>query len=663
MVKLAALVVTTSAIAFAAEPNLMPLPAKYSLGSGRLAIDQNFHASTVGQCGPILVRALDRFAHRLSMQTGIPGQGGPLTSATLEVQCDHASKPIQALGEDESYTLEVDSKQARLNAPNTLGALRGLETFLQLVQQDDEGFAVPVISIQDQPRFPWRGLLLDVCRHWMPIEVVKRTLDGMAAVKMNVFHWHLADDQGFRVESKRFPKLQGMGSDGHYFTQAQVREVIEYARDRGIRVVPEFDIPGHSTSWLVGYPELGTDPGPYQIERHWGIFDPTLDPSKEAVYQFLEKFVGEMAPLFDDQYFHIGGDEVNGKQWTASEHVQAFMKRESLKDIHQFHRYFNRRLQAIVQKHGKRMEGWDEILEPDLPKSIVIQSWRGQKSLNEAVQQGYSGLLSGGYYLDLMQSTEAHYAVDPVDESLGSLTDEQKTRILGGEACMWVEFATHENVDGRIWPRAAAIAERLWSPQSVRNVYSMYTRLDAISRHLETSAGLTHRSAYGAMLQRLAGDDRVEPLRVLADVVEPVKEYTRSSGNPDYTQFTPLNRLVDTVRPESDAGRNLRYSIAAKDWAAVRRTLVLWRDNEALLRPTIERRSLLKEIAPLSTNLSQVAAVGLAALDRIEGRTPEAPTLDASQILRNAAKPVAELLLMAVPGVNALVTISIGGKH
>ncbi len=663
MVKLAALVVTTSVMVCAAELNLMPLPAKYSLGTGRLAIDQNFHTSAAGNCGPILTRALERFAQRLSSKTGVPRAVEPPSSVALEVQCEHPSKAVQALGEDESYTLEVDSKQARLKAPNTLGALRGLETFLQLVQQDDQGFGVPAISIEDQPRFPWRGLMLDVSRHWMPIEVVKRTLEGMAVVKMNVFHWHLADDQGFRVESKRLPKLQGKGSDGHYFTQAQVREVVEYARDRGIRVVPEFDIPGHATSWLVGYPELGTKPGPYEIERHWGVFDPTLDPSKEAVYQFLDKLIGEMAPLFDDEFFHIGGDEVNGKHWTESEQVQAFMKKEGLKDLHQFHRYFNRRIQAIVKKHGKRMEGWDEILEPDLPKSIVIQSWQGQKSLNEAVQQGYSGLLSGGYYLDLMHSTERHYLVDPIDEAGASLTDEQRKRILGGEACMWVELATPENIDGRIWPRAAAIAERLWSPQSVRDVHSMYTRLEAISRHLEATAGLTHRRNYQSMLERLAGVDPMEPVQVLAEIVEPVKDYTRSTAHPEYTQFTPLNRLVDTVRPESEGGRNLRYAVAAKDWETVRKMLTVWRENDAKLKPIIERHELLKETGPLSASLAQVAAVGLNALDRIEGRASSRPVLDASQVLRDAEKPFGDLLLMAVPGVNALVTMAAGSPR
>ena len=210
--------------------------------------------------------------------------------------------------------------------------MRGLETFLQLVQITSDGFAVPAIAIQDKPRFPWRGLMIDVGRHFIPLEVLKRNLDGMAAVKMNVFHWHLSENQGFRVESKRFPKLQEMGSDGLYYTQDQVRDLIAYARDRGIRVVPEFDMPGHSTAWFVGYPELASAPGPYQIERKWGVFDPAMDPTQERTYKFLDEFIGEMAKLFPDQFFHIGGDEVNGKQWDANPKIQAFMHAHELKN-------------------------------------------------------------------------------------------------------------------------------------------------------------------------------------------------------------------------------------------------------------------------------------------------------------------------------------------
>src|SRR5439155_9355749 len=169
---------------------------------------------------------------------------------------------------------------------------------LQLVKTSSTGFAVLEVTIQDRPRFAWRGLMIDVARHFIPLDVLKRNLDGMAAVKMNVFHWHLSENQGFRIESKKLPKLHQLGSDGLYYTQDEVRELIAYARDRGIRVIPEFDMPGHSTSWFVGYPELASAAGPYQIERKWGVFDPAMDPTQERTYKFLDQFIGEMAALF-----------------------------------------------------------------------------------------------------------------------------------------------------------------------------------------------------------------------------------------------------------------------------------------------------------------------------------------------------------------------------
>ena len=299
-----------------AEPNVMPLPAKVQLGSGSLKIDGGFSLAFAGYREARLDRAGERFLATLNRETGIVfahGISDP-SKATLLITTDHESKPVQELGEDESYALEVTPAGTRLHAANPLGVLRGLQTFLQLVAVSPDGFAVRAVSIQDQPRFLWRGLMIDVARHFIPLDVLRRNLDGMEAVKMNVFHWHLSDNEGFRVESKKLPKLQEGGSDGQYYTQDEIRDLITYAHDRGIRVVPEFDMPGHSTAWFVGYPELASGPGPYQLERKWGVFDPAMDPTNEKTYKFLNDFLGEMAKLFPDQYLHIGGDEVNGKE-------------------------------------------------------------------------------------------------------------------------------------------------------------------------------------------------------------------------------------------------------------------------------------------------------------------------------------------------------------
>jgi hexosaminidase len=651
--------------------NLMPVPASVQLGTSQLAVDASFSVAVTGHDDARLERAVQRFLRQLGRQTGLILKAKPADAAkaTLVIHTDHDSKPVQELGEEESYSLEVTASGAKLTAPTTLGTIHGLQTFLQLVDVSADGFAAPAVTIQDRPRFPWRGLMIDSARHFIPLEVIRRNLDGMEAVKMNVFHWHLSENQGFRVESKKFPKLHKLGSDGLYFTQDEIRELIAYARDRGIRVVPEFDMPGHSTAWFVGHPELASGPGPYAIERRWGIFDPAFDPTNERTYKFLDQFIGEMAKLFPDQFFHVGGDEVNGKQWDANPKIQEFIRAHGLNGNKGLQAYFNKRLQPIVAKHGKSMIGWDEVLDPSLPKDITIHSWRGPKSLAEAAKQGYRGILSNGYYLDLGWPAARHYAVDPMGESAADLSAEEKARILGGESCMWSEYVNPENVDSRIWPRNAAIAERLWSPQEVRDPSSMYARLEAISARLEW-LGLTHRTVYGAMLQRIAGSaspDKLAALRTLADAVEPVKDYDREeTTTAQPTSATPLNHLVDAVPLESAAGRHFgelvdKYLAASchDDGATtrLRSVFTLWRDNDVKLQPLAQRSFLLKEAAGSSRNLSALGAAGLNALDALARGVPANADWKAQQlgVMQSAEKPEGQLLLVPAPAVRKLI--------
>lgn len=653
--------------------NLMPLPAKVQMGSGQLVVDPNFSVSIAGHHEARLDRAVELFLVQLRRQTGMPPIDMKVTdsaTATLVVQAAAGTKAVQELGEDESYRLEISSSGARLTAPTTLGVMRGLQTFLQLERTTSAGFAVPAVTIEDSPRFPWRGLMIDVGRHFIPLDVLKRNLDGMAAVKLNVLHWHLSENQGFRIESKKFPKLQEMGSDGLYYTQDQVRELIAYARERGIRVVPEFDMPGHATAWFVGYPELASGPGPYQIERQWGVFDPAMDPTREETYKFLDTFIGEMAGLFPDQFFHIGGDEVNGKEWDANPKIQAFMQAHGMKDNNDLQAYFNQRVEKIVAKHGKTMLGWDEILRPDLPKTIVIQSWRGPDSLAQAAKLGYRGLLSSGYYVDLMWPAERHYATEPLSGAAANLTPEEQKRILGGEACMWSEYVSPESIDSRIWPRTAAIAERLWSPQDVRDVNSMYQRLAVTSTWLD-GLGLTHNSSYTPMLRRIAGTNDVAALKVLADVLEPVKDYTREETAPvPATSLLPLNRVVDAVRPESATARQFAAAVDelvggnAKPGSEprVRELLSRWRDNQVELQPQFEKSLLLQEVAPLSQNLSALGAAGLAALDYLDRGEPAPAAWVTAQLalVEQASKAQAQLLIMVAPAVGKLIRASAG---
>jgi len=495
------------------------------------------------------------------------------------------------------------------------------------------------------------------------METLKRNLDGMAAVKLNVFHWHLSEDQGFRVESKKFPKLHQLGSDGNYFTQEQVKEIIAYARDRGIRVVPEFDIPGHSTSWLVGYPELGSAPGPYTIERRPGIFEPALDPTREEVYKFLDTFLGEMAALFPDDYLHIGGDENEGKQWDRNPAIQDYMKKKGIKDNHALQAYFNTRLLKILQKHGKKMIGWDEILQPELPKDVVIHSWRGTAALADAARKGYDGILSNGYYIDLIQPASQHYVPDPVPAD-STLTPEEAKHVLGGEATMWAEWVTPETIDSRIWPRTAAIAERLWSPRTVTDIPDMYRRLAAISLQLE-ELGLTHKKNQEMMLRRLVRNDDIGPLRTLVSVIEPVKEYRRYQMRPQ-TMLSPLTGVIDAATPDSETGRKFSWMVSEflNDGpryqlyrAELSEMLSDWQTAGASLGPTIDRSPALKEVKPLAQSLTQLGSTGLEAITYLKlGMPPPREWRDQSLAkVDEAAKPYGALEFVVIAGVKQLV--------
>ncbi len=654
--------------------HVMPMPSSITPGNGQLPIDESFKACLTGYADTQLPSSVARFLQRLQNKTGIPLDLTPsldTKQAILEIQCKGPGEQVQSVAADESYTLEVNSHDAKLIAASPIGVFRGLETFLQLVDLDNHSFYVPALRIEDHPRFRWRGLLVDVSRHWEPIEVIKRTLDAMAAVKMNLFHWHLSDDQGFRVESRIFPKLHQKGSDGKYYRQSEIREVVAYARARGIRVVPEFDMPGHTTAWLVAYPELAGAPGPYQIERSWGVFDPCMDPTKKSLYSFLDLFIGEMVALFPDEYFHIGGDEVNGKQWDSSARIREFKKREGMKNNRDLQAYFNRQLLKILKKHGKKMIGWDEILHPELPKDIAIQSWRGQKSLAEGARLGYNGILSYSYYLDHMKPASFHYGIDPLGAEAADLTEKEKMHILGGEVCMWAEFVNPENIESRIWPRTAAIAERLWSPASSEQVDDLYYRLEYISRELD-SYGSMHRRNPFQMLERMAGCQDISPLKQLSDLLKATGLGVRQRAR-KYYSYTPMNRLADSVMPESEIARqfdilvdNALYGtngISESSLSEIQKRLSLWNENDSKLKPIIEKSYLLGEAGSLSALLADLCKTGLESLEYIKLRqkAPESWQKEALALLDRTDKPQAEVLIAVAPSIRKLIEVAAAG--
>jgi hexosaminidase len=617
----------------------MPAPTRAQWSDGRLAIKRAFTATVNGPDDGRVGAALDRMRRRWEERSGLtfartataayqPPTAG--SSPTLAIEFT-ALTSVPQIDDDESYTLEIESSRAVLRAPTSTGALRGIATLMQLFQSDARGWFLPAVKINDAPRFKWRGLLIDVARHWIPLDVILRNLDAMALVKLNVLHLHLTEDQGFRIESKALPKLHELGSDGLYFTQEQIRTIVAYAAARGIRIVPEFDVPGHATTWVVGYPELGSAPGPYAISRHWGVHDVVLDPTNEKLYAVLDAFFGEMAALFPDRYVHIGGDENNGKQWSANARIQEFIRAHNLKDNHGLQAYFNRRLQEVVAKHGKIMVGWDEILHPDIPPTTVVQTWRGADGLAAAARMKFATILSHGYYLDHLLPAATHYVNDPIPADSPLTADEQR-RVLGGEACMWGEWATAETIDTRTWPRAAAIAERLWSPREVTDIPDMYRRLALVNQRLEEN-GMPHETLHASMLRRFAGDavSRASFVKFqqLADLFEAGTLYVREPAMRDVTQFTPLTGFADCARADSEAAREFADAARALVFGsrpvnagaaeALSHQLAAW---SALGRETAAN-SLLPhsprghELVPLGQWLVDVTAIGREALDAL----------------------------------------------
>lgn len=771
---------------------VMPIPSELKIREGLCYFGEGVVHEFTGVKTPRLERAVERFYVRLSdhsgihcllqgTDTGISVREEAGTRTRLVIACGNSGNEYPSPGDDESYSLKIRPGRILLSAPQETGILFGLETLLQLVMRGEEGWGFPELRIEDRPRYPWRGLMIDACRHWIPKEVILRNLDAMGTVKMNVLHWHLTEYQGFRVESRVFPRLHEMGSNGEYYTQEEIREVIEYAADRGIRVVPEFDLPGHSTSWFAGHPELASAPGPYAPDTVFMILDPVMDPTREDVYAFLDAFFGEMSTLFPDQYIHIGGDEVNPRHWQENPDIQAFMKERGIEDHHALQAYFNIRLQEILSHHGKKMMGWDEILHPGLTgKGIAVQTWRDHASLWETARSGNRAILSAGYYLDYKQPAAYHYSVDPAiipgavdieidpdhwkgwdctmdlsdmvlegeiylfgegnelrgimkftagaagfsgvvqegnrlafehDSNFGKfrydlvtrgdsisgtaklsfltlqirgsrsggsdmpggkslpeftriepLTPEQETHILGGEACMWTEMADALTIESRIWPRAAAIAEKLWSPAVLTgDTEDMYRRLMAVDDLLETR-GLQHRESARILIREMAEEPFREPLAMLVDLLQEDKFFNRMVlYDPVLTTNTPLGRVVDAAAPESYTayrfGKDVDLWISSSDREAFSRITAMmedWRGNHLHLSPAFQTSWRLREVKPHSRNLSLIATAGLEALS---GPVPPGAT---DSLFAAAAEAHGGTILAVAPHVQKLVAASAG---
>ncbi len=646
---------------------LLPVPSTVVPGPGRLVIDSTFRVAITAFTDDRLRRGVERAILRLEDRTAIEVARAVAPAdldAQLKVVVQRAGDRVQSIDEEERYILDIAPGGATLTAPTVVGALRGLETFLQLITSDASTHHLPAVHIEDVPRFRWRGLLVDVGRHFMPVEQIRKTIDGMAMVKLNVLHWHLSEDQGFRVESKRFPKLHQLGSDGEYYTQDQLREIVAYARDRGIRVVPEFDMPGHSTSWFVGYPQYASRSGPISIRRAWGGADAIFDPTKEATYTFIDQFIGEMVRIFPDAYWHIGGDEVEDKHWNRNPRIVRWRRARGMRTNEELQAHFNQRLMRILRKYNKRMVGWDEILHPKVPQNTVIQSWRGTNYLRDAAKRGFTGILSAPYYLDHIKPATDFYLADPIPTTT-DLTPAEQQLILGGEACMWSEFVSYETTDSRLWPRLGAVAERLWSPQSVSDVPDMYRRLDILAGRLE-ARGFRVQSHSARMLRKLFPFGDLAPVESLLTVAQP-PFFAQTLNGKATTQLHPLARIVDAARPDPPA-RWLterlvrRFVVDAADRAATDSLEILlrrWRALAPVIRDMAAATPAIGEAVPVTEALDRTSAIGLEAIQYVRsGVKPDSAWLAAATAdLKRYEQPQGLLRVSVVPEIQKIVAL------
>jgi len=632
--------------------NLMPFPKNIKLNKGKLIIKNDFNFKIMPYKNRRIEFSIKDFMNFLSKRTGIDfyfkdKKTDFIISYKKEIKLNFKM--------DESYNLDIRNNSIILKANTDIGIIRGIQTLKQLLTNDNNNFYFPNISIKDEPRFYWRGILIDTSRHFIPIEVLKRNLNAMAFVKMNVLHIHLTDDQGFRIESKTYPLLHKKSSDGYYYTQNEIKDLIKYANLLGIRIVPEFDIPAHTASWIFAYPYLGSSEKTLKMIRTYGVQNPVMDPSKKQVYKFLKKFFKEMTKLFPDEYIHIGGDEVNGVEWKNSERIKKFMQKKNLENLEDLQQYFNKKIYKILKKYGKKIVGWDEIYRKGLNKEFVIQSWRGKNFLFNAAKNRYYTILSNGYYIDLFQPSQYHYNNEPLPEFI-KLKENEKAYVLGGEATMWAELVSKENIDLRIWPRSIAIAERFWSPKYIKDVDFMYKRMKRVKLLIE-ECGITHIKNRDMMLRRLIGDTKIDNLKILTKVVSPLKFYNRHKSK-IYSFYSPLSRFVDCVEIDSEVSREFNQIVDKflilndkESERKIRYYLNLWKNNHKDIKVIIKSNPLLKEIEPLSFYLSKLSELAIKSLDnKLDFKTNHI-----EKLIADSKNPYAELRLRVIDSLEKLI--------
>ncbi|RCW31591.1 family 20 glycosylhydrolase [Marinilabilia salmonicolor] len=505
--------------------SIIPLPVEMTAGTGEFKLNGDTKILTSSDNEEVLGVA-GYLSELLSPATGF--------AFTTELATEAAKNTIflklnpEISGETGAYHLTVSDDQVIIEAPESIGLFYGVQSLRQLLPAEIESstvqngisWNVPAAEIKDEPQFQYRGLHLDVGRHFFPVSFIKKYIDLLAMHKMNKFHWHLTEDQGWRLEIKKYPKLQEIASQregtlighggetpfeydnkpyGGYYTQEEAREVVAYAAERFITVIPEIEMPGHATAALAAYPELGCTGGPYEVIKRWGVFPDIYCAGEEKTFEFLENVLLEVMDIFPSEYIHIGGDEAPKDRWEECPKCQARIRREGLKNEHELQSYFITRMEKFLNKHGRQIIGWDEILEGGLAPGATVMSWRGEAGGIEAAKMGHDVIMTPNSHLYL-----DYYQTDPENEPLGiggylplekvysyhpvpeALTDEEAKHILGAQGNLWTEYVkTADHVEYMVYPRAVALSEVVWTPKEQRDYSNFLSRLEKHYKRLD----------------------------------------------------------------------------------------------------------------------------------------------------------------------------------
>lgn len=493
--------------------HIVPIPLEMTVDKGYFQVGGNTVIHTVGtDLGPVPGYVKEYFDELTGKDLTIQ-DGESISKGYIRLEL------TGAVAGNEAYEISSSRKGVSVKASTAHGLFYGLQTIKQLVQQDSKGnYVIPAVMIKDAPRFGYRGMHLDVGRHFYPVDFIKKYIDLIALHKMNTFHWHLTEDQGWRIEIKKYPKLTEIGAYrketvvghashskaydgipyGGFYTQRQVKEIVKYAGDRFITVIPEIEMPGHSQAVLAAYPELACKPGPYEVATTWGVMKDVLCPTEET-FSFLQDVLTEVMALFPSEYIHIGADECPKDRWKESQYAQDLVKREGLKDEHELQSYFVRRIEKFLNANDRKLVGWDEILEGGLSPNATVMSWRGEKGGIEAAKQGHDVIMSPTTYcyFDYYQAdpeteelsiggflpVEKVYGYEPIPAELDA---DQAKYILGGQGNVWTEYMkTSKRVEYMALPRMSALAEVLWSPGDKKDYNHFVKRMGSFRKHLD----------------------------------------------------------------------------------------------------------------------------------------------------------------------------------